>query len=153
MLKIYCIPPSHNHARRKSQPRDGTVLTRSPGSPTSCPLIVEAAILMYRSVHVGPVGQTVHRCYCGRTLNFPFKVDMQDRSSCEYAQQHTEENQEIHTRRSAALTEVLNLASRNCELKSLCCDMLPASIEPRPSGMCVISVDPLTWCRADDYSK
>lgn len=53
-----------------------------------------------------------------------------------YAQQLTEE---IDTRRSAALTKVLNLASRNRELESVCCDMLPASIEPRPSG-CVSSL-------------
>ena len=79
----------------------------------------------------------MHRCYHGRTLNFPFKVDMQDHSSImHYAQQLTEE---IDTRRSAALTKVLNLASRNRELESVCCDMLPASIEPRPSG-CVSSL-------------
>ena len=49
------------------------------------------------------------------------------------------------------LTEVLNLASRDRELKSVCCDILPASIEPRPSGMSVIFVDPLTRCRVDDF--
>lgn len=54
------------------------------------------------------------------------------------AQQHTEE---IDRRRSATLTEVLNLASRERELKTVCCDMLPTANEPRLGGTCVITVD------------
>lgn len=63
----YCIPPSHNHPRRKSQPRDGTVLTRNPGSPTSCPLIVQAAILIYRSAYVGAVVLSDKQCIAAIT--------------------------------------------------------------------------------------
>ena len=80
----------------------------------------------------------------------PFEFTTLDRSSCTTA--YTNCTEEIHRRRSAALTEWLNLASRDRELKSMCCDMLPIPNEPRPSGMCVISVDPYPRCMADDSS-